>query len=476
MRKIWFLLLLPVLLGCSREPVYDLAILHGHVLDPESGLDQVAHIGIQDGEIKAVRSEPVQGTTILDATGMMVAPGFIDLHSHGQDEENYRYKAMDGVTTALELEVGVAEVARWYEAREGKSLVHYGATAGHIPVRMSVMNDPGTFLPSGDAVRRPATASEQKQILGRLREGLEQGAVGIGFGLQYTPAAGRDEVLEAFRLAAEFGAACYVHLRYMGTLKTASSVAALEEVLSLAEETGAPLHVVHVQSSGLRATPELLRKIEEARGRGLDVTTECYPYPAAMTRLDSAIFNPGWQEVLGIGYGQLQWAATGERLSAESFRRYRQEGGMVVIFMIPEEVVDLAVSHPLTMIASDGILEDGKGHPRAAGTFSRVLGRYVREQGKLTWMEAVEKMTIEPARRLEGRVPAMKRKGRIREGADADITIFDPETVLDQATYENPAQYSEGIRHVLVHGTQVVRNGKLEPGVLPGRAVRAVAR
>jgi len=231
--------------------------------------------------------------------------------------------------------------------------------------------------------------------------------------------------------------------------------------------------VVHVQSSGGKNTAKLLQMISEARSRKVDVTTECYPYIAGMTDIKSAIFNEGWQEVFGINYADLQWAATGERLTKESFERYRKQGGMVAVFSMTEEVVETAVKNPLTMIASDGILENGKGHPRTAGTYTRILGKYVRERGALTLRDALRKMTLMPAQRLERRVPSMKNKGRLRVGSDADVVVFDPQTVIDKSTYDEPAKYAEGMKYVLVNGVLVVKNGQLQTDVHPGRAVRA---
>lgn len=461
---------LPAIAG---QQEYDVVILNGRVIDPESNLDAIRNLGISGGRVQAISEKSLRGRTTILATGLVVAPGFIDLHSHGQDAENYRYKAMDGVTTALELEVGTADADRWNAEREGKALINYGASIGHIPVRMNAMQDAGTFLPTGDAAYKAASDSQIEQFKRDIEQGLNRGAIGVGFGLQYTPVASRWEILEMFRIAARYNAVCFVHMRYAGDKEPASSLQALEELIAAAAITGAPLHVVHISSSGLRATPRLLQMISEAQSRGIDVTTEMYPYTATQTFIESAIYNEGWQQVLGIDYKDLQWVATGERLNKESFDRYRKTGGPVIAHSIPEEVARLVVASPLTMVASDGLLQNGKGHPRSSGTFARVLGRYVRDQKALTLMDALRKMTVMPARRLERRVPAMKTKGRIRVGSDADICVFDPNTITDKSTYEQPANYSEGMKHVLVNGVFVVRDGRLQTGVAPGRPIRA---
>jgi N-acyl-D-aspartate/D-glutamate deacylase len=464
MRIFWIFILVSAL----QARQYDLVIRGGRVMDPESNLDAVRNLGISDGKIQAISVAPLESGTVIDAAGLVVAPGFIDLHSHGQDAENYRAKAMDGVTTALEMEVGVADVDAWYDAREGTSLINYGASVGHIPIRMRIMHDPGDFLPSGDAAHRAATEEEITQLKRRIEHGLLRGAAGVGLGIQYTPAASPREILEMFRVAARFRATCFVHLRTAGD----GSAQALEEVVSDSGSSGAPLHVVHITSSGLGSTPRLLLMIDAARARMLDITTELYPYTSAMTAIESALFDPGWQSMLGIDYHELQWTDTGERLTAESFARYRKIGGAVIMHMIPQRAVLAALASPFTMIASDGGLHNGKGHPRSSGTYARVLGRYVRGARALTLMEAIRKMTLMPAQRLQDRVPMMRDKGRIRVGADADLTLFDPETVIDAATYEEPAKYSKGIRYVLVNGVPVVRDGALE-AITPGRAVRA---
>lgn len=459
--------------GTAAAEFYDVVVLHGRVMDPESNLDAVRNLGIRAGKVQTITSKSLKGRTVIDATGLVVAPGFIDLHVHDMNDEHHRAQAMDGVTTALELEIGTADIDQWYAEREGKTLINYGASVGHVPVRMVVMKDPGTFVPSGDAARRPATEDEIGEIKRRIELGLKRGALAVGFGINYTAAASHSEILEMFRVAAKSKASCHVHMRYPGIKEPMNCVAAFEEVLAASALTGAPLHVVHITSMAFDDTPLVLEMIREARSRGIDVTTECYPYTAGMTRLDSAIFDGDWQGQLGIDYKDLQWVATGERLTAESFARYRKEGGMVALHSMKPEIVRGAIADPLTIIASDGILKDRKGHPRAAGTYSRILGYYVRETKTLTLMDALRKMTLMPAERLERRVPMMKNKGRLRPGADADLTIFEAKRVIDKATYTEPGKYSEGIKFVLVNGVSVVKDGQLQVAVKPGQAVRA---
>ncbi len=451
---------------CLQAQTYDLVIRGGRVMDPESGLDAVRNVGIRAGKIAAVSSASLMGKQVIDAKGLVVSPGFIDLHSHGQDAENYAYKARDGVTTALEMEVGVWPVPEWYAAREGKAVVNFGATAGHIPARMALMHDTGSLLPRDNAVTKKASADDIGKNLAQLRQSLDQGALGIGIGIAYMPKTTREEILEIFRLAAEKHAVVYAHIRNAGPVEP-GFVDALQEVLTDALVTGASLHIVHITSMAFRQTPLALEMIDAARAKGVDVTTECYPYTAGMTRLESAVFDPGWQERLAITFGDLQWTATGERLTAGTFAKYRKQGGDVVLHSIPEDMVRTAISHPGVIVASDGWLQNGKGHPRATGTYARVLGRYVREQKVLTLMEALRKMTLLPAQRAS--LPA---KGRIKVGADADLTLFDPATVTDRSTYDSPGQLSEGIPFVIVAGAVAVREGKVVSGTYAGRGLR----
>jgi N-acyl-D-aspartate/D-glutamate deacylase len=356
----------------TAADVYDVVITNGQVIDPESGLDAIRNIGISGGKIRMLAEAPLQGKQTIDAKGLVVAPGFIDLLQYGQDTRNYQFKARDGVTTSLELEVGTDDVDRWYADREGKTLINFGVSVGHIPVRMKVMHDPGTFLPTGDAARRAATAEELAEIDKDIAKGLQRGALAVGMGVNYTPAASHGEIVDVFHVAAESNAPVHVHLRHAGLQEPTTGLVGIEEVIAAAAATGASLHVVHITSMGLRDTPRLISMVEGARKSGLDVTTESYPYTAAGTALESAFFDSGWQERLGITYKDLQWMKTGERLTAETFEKYRKEGGNVVIFAIPEEAVRTALANPIVMVASDGVasqrgkfIREDKPHLRA---------------------------------------------------------------------------------------------------------------
>ena len=441
----------------------DLVILNGRVLDPESGFDGVANVAIAGGKVVAISRDRLTGRASLDASGLVVSPGFIDLHAHGQTEETYAYQALDGVTTALELELGTADIEGWYNERKAGRLVNYGVSIGHIPVRMAVMRDPGRIFPTGDAAHRAASPAEIESIARRIRDGLKSGAVNIGAGFPYTPAATEDELLSVFRVAAELRAPVHAHIR--------RGVPGLTQALRLVAATKAPLHVVHLNAAGVAETPALLDMIVDVQKRGADVSAEAYPYAAGMTEIQSANLDE-YATAPADAVARLEWPRTGERLTPETFKKYRQMGGPVVIHSNTEAMVALAVNSPLTMIASDAYWENGTGHPRTTGTHARVLGRYVRDARSLTLMDAIRKMTLMPARRLEAQVPAMQTKGRLRVGADADITVFDDARVIDRSTYREPGLPPAGIRHVIVNGVAVVQNGQLVKDVAPGGPIR----
>jgi dihydroorotase len=476
----------------AQERDLDVVIAGGRVMDPETGTDAIRHVGVRGDSIVALSASPLEsrlrpGGTRLDASGLVVAPGFIDLHAHGQSARANEFQAHDGVTTALELEGGAALMSRWLASRAGKAVVHYGASVSHGHVRTLVIpgvaeraraeldaitgdfdaadDRPGSALLQG--LREKLPDDRLPAMRAALEAGLREGGLGIGMAHQYYPGADRREIFRVFEYAAEWKVPIYTHVRSMG-------MEAMQEVVANAAATGASLHIVHVNSMSLSQLPLVLDLVAGARRRGLDVTTEAYPYTAGSTGIESAIFDDGWRERMGIDYADVQWQATRERLTAESFARYRKQGGIVILHSMKDEMIDLAMATPFVMVASDGMPYHPGAHPRSAGTFARVLSRYVRERKAVPLMEALRKMTLLPAQRLEAVSPGMKRKGRLREGTDADITVFDPATVRDTATFETDLSFSEGIRHVLVAGTAVVKGGATVKGVFPGRAVLGV--
>lgn len=452
----------------------NLIIKNGRVMDPESGLDAIRHVVIEGGRITAVTETEPTGEAAIDATGLVVAPGFIDLHAHGQDMVSNRFQAADGVTTAMELEIGVYPVARWYASRRGNALIHYGATVSHPIARYTALEgaaveDVGS-LRSGafgsDSARLPANDDEIEKTLALLEVGMRQGALGLGFGITYTPGASHYEIFLAFGLGARLEAPIFVHMRAARRMG-GDFLAPIQEVVGNAAATGASLHIVHLNSSTDESARSALVLIRSAREQGVDVTTESYPYTAGSTRIESALFDD-WQG----DYSLLQWAESGQRLDFESFLKYREQGGMVIIHGRSEATNEWLVQQPDVLVASDGIsFSSGPAHPRGAGCFSKILGYYVRERGALDLMTALRKMTILPARRLESIAPQMSRKGRVQVGADADLTLFDPETIRDRATYTDSMQTSEGIRFVLVGGEAVVSEGELVEGVAPGQPI-----
>ncbi|MFL2841037.1 MAG: amidohydrolase family protein [Pseudohongiellaceae bacterium] len=465
----------------AHAQTFDLVIQNGRVMDPETGLDAIRSIGIRNGSIVAIEEDALDGDINIDATGLVISPGFIDIHAHGMNDESQRLQIADGVTTALELEVGVYPVGPWLAEQEGKYFTNYGASVGHIPTRMKLKHniDIGSWMtaPAEENIQElePAYAFEAvneeeiERLQSLIREGIEQGALGIGMGITYTPVASRREILEVFRTSAEMNAPIFIHMRNTANRE---KLEPLNEVISNVAVTGASVHVVHINSSGLDDAPFMVQMIRDARQRGLDITTENYPYNASSTRLESAMFSGDWEERSGQQYSDLMWVETGERLNAETFRQYREIGGFIVNYGQKEENIRWLVSQPDVLIASDGVpFVGGRAHPRGAGTFSRVLGKYVREENLLSLMTALSKMTILPAKRLETVAPSFMRKGRIQLGADADITIFNAETVIDQATFLEPAQSSLGIMHVIVNGVPVIRDSVLNDNIHPGRPI-----
>ena len=464
--------------SCARAPEsFDVVVKSGRVIDPETNLDGVRDVGIRGDTIVRISDEPLAGPRTIDATGLIVAPGFIDLHEHGQNLDAYRLMALDGVTAAFELEVGVPDIRRFVDARRGRSPVHFGATASYLAGRAQAWDMPlpvsifgpeaGIIPPSSAATNEPASPERLERILAALRTQIEAGALGVGVGLEYAPGATRREVIKVFELAATLGTPVFIHARASGRIEPGSSIESLVEVIGAAAISGAAVHIVHINSTCARDAPQCLSMIAGARARGLDVTTEAYPYTAGMTLINSALFNPGWRERRGLEFSDLELPDSGERLTRERFEALHAapEPRLVLIHTNPDDVVDATIAAPTVAVASDGL----KDHPRGAGTHARVLARYVRDQKTLSLTDAIRKMALLPAQRLEKSTSEAKRLGRLQEGSQADIVVFDAQTIQDRATFRSPTEASVGVRHLLVAGTPVVDDGRLVEGAAPGR-------
>ena len=459
-------------LGCATS--YDLVLQGGRVIDPETRLDAVRNVGIVDGTVAAISSERMQGAETLDVSGLIVAPGFIDTHSHASMTlAGQKYQARDGVTTALELEAGLYPLTESMAHLRGRATIHYGASAGYVGARSVAMGG----LDAGFGAR--ATDDEVTESLALVESALRDGAIGIGYLLDYvSEVVGDDELQRGFELAARMKVPLFVHIRRP---QTAGDPSGLEEIIRLARETGASVQICHIGSNALRGAPGFLRRLHEAHDEGIDISAETYPYTAGSTFIGAAVWDRDWRTIYAIDYGDIEWAATGERMTEESWpvfhETYRADRTKaIIVHNNSEEALHRSLVDPLVMIGSDAMpMEsmDFRAHPRTMGTFARFLGRYVRDEGLMDWPEAIRKTSLMPAQRLESFVPAMKRKGRLQIGSDADVTIFDPQSVIDRATFSNPNQFSEGIPHVLVGGEFVVRDGELIEDATPGQPVRS---
>lgn len=497
--------------GAQAAETFDLVIRSGRIIDPESGLDGVRDIGVREGRIAAISEQRLSGRRTLDAQGLVVAPGFIDLHSHAHQLPGARMQAFDGVTTSLELEGGVLPVSRFYaQAEQEGRPINFGASASWAAARYAVFNSLAAadvpahlneMFKKDNWVNSLADEQQRTWIVALVDEGLRAGAIGVGVLLAYAPGSGNKEYYAVNKLAAAKGVPTFTHVRYSSAIEPKSAFEAYSEVVAVATATGAQMHICHFNSTSGRDIELSRDVISAAQRRGLPITVEAYPYPAASTMIGSAFFRgPDWQQRLG-GVRYEDFLLDGEVLSKERFedlQRNRPETAIVFNYLRPDinprddAYLDMSVLYPGGAIASDAgwwtvagkqvegdvwpLPKNAFSHPRSAGTFSRLLRVYVRESRKLTLAQAIEKASLIPARILEPSVPQMKNKGRIRPGADADIIVFDPQVVTDRATFEAPAQTSLGMRYVIVGGTAVISNGKLIRTARPGRPVRREPR
>lgn len=503
----WLAAAAPVM--AQKEP-YDIVIEGGRVMDPEARLDLAeGNVGIKDGKIKWISEQPLKGKEVVNAKGLVVAPGFIDLHSHGQTLAGMRMQAFDGVTTALELEGGMLPIGLAYAARaKQQNPINYGFSSSWSTARMMALaglKSDGTLqsLKGGFGTLKWhhfVSKEESKQVLDLVEQGLCEGGLGVGVLLGYGPESNNDEYLELARLAKKHGAPVFTHIRYLEPFGPKNTLAAHQEIIAVAALSGAHMHICHLNSTASKRIPEMLAAVDKARALGLKVTFEGYPYGAGSTLVNAAFLAPKNLANMGIQPSNVVYLKTGKPVAdAEELAKLRKEdpNGRVLVYFLDEnnpkerKLIDMVLLHPEGVVASDTVQwqVDGKtllddvwplpasavAHPRSAGCFCRILGRYVREEKKMSLMTALEKCSLRPAKILEESVPMMKYKGRLKAGADADVIVFDPKTVTDRATYLQPNQTSVGMQHVIVNGTFVIRAGELIKSAAPGKAVRRPA-
>ena len=487
----------------------EIVLRGGRVIDPESGFDAVADVAIGDGRVARVGAGLAAADVDIDVAGLVVTAGFVDLHSHVSDLAGLRLRALDGVTTALELEAGASPVAAAYRAAaaEGRP-INYGFAASWAQARM---DEVAGFPPSGalaeflsrlgdPAWQRPAEPAQLTALLSRLAGDLADGALGIGLLLGYAPGVSPAEYLRVATLAAEAGVPTFTHARDLIEMVPHAAIDGAEEIVRAAEQTGAHMHYCHVNSTSQRHIDRVLALVARAQAAGARISTEAYPYGSGMTAIGAAFLAPERLAERGLVPSSLTYAPTGERVASEArLRELRRDGpgGLAVIeFLDEDDAADArllmrSLTFPGAVVASDAMPMTWIGpgdpqawppaanaitHPRTAGTFSRALRLLTRGEERLGLAQALAKCSLQPARLLEAHVPAMRRKGRLRTGADADVVVFDPATLADRATYSESTRPSAGIRHVLVGGSFVVRDGSVVADARPGRPVRAEPR
>ena len=492
-----------VLTSVSFGQNYDLVIRGARVVDPETMLDQVRNIGINGKEISVVTPDAITGTEVIDASGLVAAPGFIDLHAHGQDPYSEKVSIFDGRTTQMDLEGGALPVSEYYNAKAGISLANYGVSVGHSAARLLLMDGidaQGSPMMTHALEKAAATGNqwsiklamdkELDEIDSLVRQGVDEGGVGIGVMVGYYPNARSEGIARMAQIAAEKRSFLTTHPRYLSNVAP-SGLLGQEEFIALALAYNVPLLLHHVPTNALSDTPAALSMIDAANANGANILGEAFPYVKGSTFIGTEILSPGWQERTGMDYDDLIWVETGETLTEKTFKKYRSErpDGFFVMEHIKEKDMLAAVLHPHVIIASDGMpLVDadgrslpfdasfgaGLGHPRSAGTFGTYL-RIAIDDGSLTLPQIIAKTAYLQAKFLEPFVPSMAKRGRLQQGAFADITIFDPKTVKGTAGYETGTNSlpSEGFVHVIVNGQPVIKDGVLILNVHPGEEIRA---
>jgi predicted amidohydrolase len=487
-----------------------LVISGGRVVDPASGMDTVSDVVVLDGKIAAVGTGLGGAERVIDATGLVVAPGFIDMHAHGQSIPADRMQAFDGVTTALDLEAGVLPVASWYrrQAAQGRVL-NYGASTNWAFARIGAMtgsNEESSLEAFGRAMRdrrwveNVASETEVVGILNRLENGLNEGGIGIGILNAYAPGAGVQELTAVCQLAKAHEVPTFTHVAYMSRIDPESAAEAYIRLIGYAGATGAHMHICHFNSSSKTDIERCVVLVAKAQEQGLPISVEAYPYGTGSTVLAAAFFSdPEFVERNGTGYDSVQRVTDGRRFHdrEELLAAQADEPATLVLWHILDiennahhrDLLDLSVLYSGGAIASDAMpwsLSDGSvytgdawplpddatSHPRSAGCFTRFIREWVRERETVSLMEGIRKCSLIPAEILAPSTPAMAAKGRLQPGADADVVVFDYATLTDRAEFSAMNRPSEGVRHLLVSGQKLIADGVLDVAARPGQPVR----
>ncbi|HUB49010.1 MAG TPA: amidohydrolase family protein [Acetobacteraceae bacterium] len=490
-----------------------LVISGGRVVDPASGMDAVGDVAVIDGAIAAVGTGLGGAERVIDAAGLVVAPGFIDLHAHGQSIPADRMQAFDGVTTTLDLEAGVLPVASWYrrQAEQGRVL-NYGASTNWAFARIGAMtgsNEESSLEAFGRAMRdrrwveNVASEAEVGGILDRLAQGLNEGGIGIGILNAYAPGAGVQELTAVCQLAKAHEVPTFTHIAYMSRIDPESAAEAYIRLIGYAGATGAHMHICHFNSSSKTDIERCVVLVRKAQEQGLPVTVEAYPYGTGSTVLAAAFFSdPEFVARNGTGYDSVQRVTDGRRFRdrEELLAAQREEPSTLVLWHILDtennahhrDLLDLSVLYPGGAIASDAmpwslpdgsvytgdawpLPEDATSHPRSAGCFTRFIRHWVRERRAVSLLEGVRKCALIPAEILAASTPAMRAKGRLTPGADADVVVFDFDTLSDRAEFSAMNRPSDGVRHLLVSGVPLIADGVMDAAARPGRPVRRPA-
>ncbi|MCQ9368769.1 amidohydrolase family protein [Brevibacterium sp. 91QC2O2] len=494
----------------SRRPMHhDILITGGTLVDPQNGLHGAYDVGIRDGKISYVGAAsagdipagPPAAARTIDATGLIITPGFIDLHSHAQNIEGHRLQAQDGVTTTLELECGVTPLPPTVEAAEAQGRpLNFGYSAGWLHARAIVMEDmdaeqiaalPQLPLDAFAAVqslenwKQPADAAQIDRIVELLDAQLAAGAIGIGLLLGYAPLTGADELTAVARLAKSYGRPLIVHVRW-GSGASHGTPVGVQELIDLSRSTGVAVHICHISSSNSSAVPGVAQVLADAHAEGLPVTFESYPFAYSSTVIGADFLDPQKMSAQGTPADSLTYLRTGERPATYqrlAELRAQDPGGLCLADSYPDSeqgpdgLLVRALTLPHSVFASDAMptkptSEGPAAHPRSTSTFVRALAWLHRDLDVLPLAEVVARSTTLPAQVLRGCAPAFAAKGHLGVGADADIAVF-ALAELEPAARAVPVQAARGMRYVFVAGEPVVAEGRTVESVQPGRALLA---